>query len=145
MQALQVMLPSDQRVCPICEKPMPMEPHHVTCELCRTKARLRTHTPEYKVKVQARIQPVIDWMRKLKSGMVCVDCRMPKDPERMDWDHLPGTTKLKQVSWFVHHGDREGAMREMAKCELVCDSCHTKRGLRRGQTKYYGRQIGVLP
>ena len=66
------------------------------------------------------------------------DCGEFFEPPDMDWDHLPGFEKSKQVSYFVHHGLRKRAEEEMNKCELVCKSCHTRRSISRGQTTPYG-------
>ena len=48
----------------------------------------------------------------------------------MQWDHLPGTTKLGNISSLTGR-PREEIMAELAKCELVCANCHAARTYRR--------------
>lgn len=38
----------------------------------------------------------------------------------MQWDHLPGSAKIDEVSNMV----REKILKEIAKCEPVCANCH---------------------
>ncbi len=46
----------------------------------------------------------------------------------MQWDHLPGMTKRREVSNMVLTGfRRETILDEIAKCELVCANCHAVR------------------
>jgi hypothetical protein len=80
-------------------------------------------------------QPVIEWMRRIKSETICADCHLQYDPDQMQWDHLPGFEKLGEVSLFVYSGRQREAEEEMLKCDLICISCHTKRGWKRGQLR----------
>jgi hypothetical protein len=128
---LEVVL--GQSVCTACEK-QPSSKDHVLCDKCRLANRERQRDPKTKTKAKARIQPVIDWMTDLKLKTPCTDCKQFfTDPKQLDWDHLPEYKKVAQVSYYVTHGNRKKAEAEMKKCELVCKSCHTKRGIIRGQ------------
>ena len=69
-----------------------------------------------------------NWLRELKSGHPCTDCGRVYPPEVMQWDHLPGTQKLADVSPIR---SREAVLAEIAKCELVCTNCHAMRTFRR--------------
>ncbi len=62
----------------------------------------------------------------------CADCGGRWHPLVMEFDHLPGTEKL------VNLGDcrarkfgLEKVRAEIAKCEVVCPTCHRIRTLRR--------------
>jgi hypothetical protein len=68
------------------------------------------------------------WLRELKTGRPCTDCGRIYPPEVMQWDHLPGTEKLADVSLIR---SREAVFAEIAKCELVCTNCHAIRTFRR--------------
>ena len=68
------------------------------------------------------------WLRELKSGRPCTDCGRTYSAEVMQWDHLPGTQKLADVSLIR---SREGVLAEIAKCELVCTNCHAIRTFQR--------------
>lgn len=68
------------------------------------------------------------WLRELKTGRPCTDCGRVFPPEVMQWDHLPGTQKLADVSLIR---SRDAILGEIAKCELVCANCHAIRTFRR--------------
>ena len=68
------------------------------------------------------------WLRELKSGRPCTDCGRIYPPEVMQWDHLPGTQKLADVSLIR---SRDAVLAEIAKCELVCTNCHAIRTFHR--------------
>jgi len=67
-------------------------------------------------------------LRELKSGKPCTDCGRTYPPEVMQWDHLPGTQKLADVSLIRSRG---AILAEIAKCELVCANCHAIRTFQR--------------
>lgn len=61
---------------------------------------------------------------KLERG--CADCGYCEHAVALDFDHLPGTTKLYSVSRMASHTwDRVEI--EMKKCEIVCSNCHRVR------------------
>ncbi len=51
----------------------------------------------------------------------------------MQWDHLPGTKKLGNVSEMASNRSIEEAEEEISKCELVCANCHAVRTFSRRQ------------
>jgi hypothetical protein len=62
----------------------------------------------------------------------CADCGGRWHPMVMEFDHLPGTSKL------INLGDCRARkfglkriLEEIAKCEVVCPTCHRIRTLRR--------------
>jgi hypothetical protein len=62
----------------------------------------------------------------------CADCTRQWHPLVMEYDHLPGTNKR------VNLGDPvarkfgiKSILAEIAKCEVVCPTCHRIRTLRR--------------
>lgn len=67
------------------------------------------------------------WMLSLKTGRPCTDCRRIYAPQVMQWDHVPGTLKLGNVSTDFNGRSREEVLDEVAKCELVCANCHAIR------------------
>ena len=66
------------------------------------------------------------WLRGLKSKP-CVECGVSFHPAAMTFDHLPGSEKLEDISTLVLRGCTQMAIKEMAKCELVCANCHAVR------------------
>lgn len=63
-------------------------------------------------------------LASLKAGP-CADCGATLRPEAMDFDHVRGE-KVANVSDLVG-GARRLLLVEIAKCELVCASCHRVR------------------
>ena len=72
-----------------------------------------------------------DWLREMKAGRACTDCGNVYPPEAMQWDHLPGTTKLGTISKSLRNLSSRLILEELAKCELVCATCHAIRTYRR--------------
>ena len=70
------------------------------------------------------------WIVSLKAGQACTDCGRVFPPAAMQWDHIPGTEKVADVS-ALRNQPRELILAEIAKCELVCVNCHTLRTARR--------------
>ena len=67
------------------------------------------------------------WLRDLKIGRSCADCGGVFPPEAMQWDHLPGTVKLGEISNQLRNWKPKLIYEELAKCELVCANCHAVR------------------
>ena len=57
----------------------------------------------------------------------CADCGYNKHPAAMEFDHLPGTKKLFNISEQVGNRSVESLWSEIAKCEVVCANCHAIR------------------
>jgi hypothetical protein len=59
---------------------------------------------------------------------VCMDCGLAHPPHRLQFDHRPGDTKIKEISWLVSHAySMKTLQAEIAKCDLVCANCHADR------------------
>lgn len=67
-----------------------------------------------------------EWLRKRKEASPCTDCGSFFPHYIMEWDHLPGHDKHRNVSSMCNMG-RDKIEQEMAKCELVCANCHRVR------------------
>jgi hypothetical protein len=62
----------------------------------------------------------------------CADCGGRWHPLVMEFDHLPGTQKVANLGdLHVRKCGRELILAEIAKCEVVCPTCHRIRTLRR--------------
>jgi len=71
------------------------------------------------------------WLLSLKAGRPCTDCRRTYAPQVMQWDHLPGSLKLGNISTVLRGRSRQEILDEIAKCELVCTNCHAIRTFER--------------
>jgi len=63
------------------------------------------------------------WLLSLKAGRPCTDCGVVYPAVAMQWDHLPGSVKIADVSAMGLYSKDE-ILAEIAKCELVCTNCH---------------------
>jgi hypothetical protein len=69
-------------------------------------------------------------VRKIKLKKGCADCRTNK--EILHFDHLPEFIKVADISALViSKCDWAEVVAEMAKCDVVCVSCHSLRTYRR--------------
>jgi hypothetical protein len=67
-----------------------------------------------------------DELRKLKDGKSCELCGWNEDPQLLHYDHLDPSTKVGDVSVLVSAGSPRKARIEIAKCRLLCPTCHAK-------------------
>ena len=77
---------------------------------------------------QRRRKQLTNWYRSLKSSVACADCGRHA---AMEWDHLPGSEKVAEVSTLFRRGRMRALRTELAKCELVCANCHAVRSFER--------------
>jgi hypothetical protein len=88
------------------------------------KEKWRAKRMRYEAKVRALIVAAKD--------TPCKDCGGRWHPLVMEFDHLPGTEKRTDIG---HARARKLGWRtiraEIAKCEVVCPTCHRLRTLRR--------------
>jgi hypothetical protein len=68
-------------------------------------------------------------LRAMKVASGCVDCgATPDDASELDFDHLPGFEKVNNVMDLASRTvPWAQIMAEVAKCEVVCKSCHRRR------------------
>jgi len=99
------------------------------CKSCRRSwdagYHARTRGVRLAQKREAK-QSRLAWLYALKSRP-CADCGGSFHPAAMQFDHLPGPRKLRDVSTLVVRGCTRMAIEEIAKCELVCANCHAVR------------------
>ena len=90
------------------------------CKKCKTK---------YK---QERKQERKDWFNKLKIKLKCSKCGYSKETHpsfsiRALEFHHPQNNKLFAVGDGIHRGfSKEKIMKEMNKCVVLCNRCHTE-------------------
>jgi hypothetical protein len=71
-----------------------------------------------------------EWVDRYKLEKGCADCGYNDHPAALDFDHRPGTTKVRDIK----HGNTLGwqaLMDEVAKCDVVCANCHRIRTFNR--------------
>jgi hypothetical protein len=92
-------------------------PEHRLEDAVRKKTNMRLH--------QARLA---DYLR----AHPCVDCG-EKDIVVLEFDHRPGTKKVRDISGMSQAGP-ETLAQEMEKCEVRCANCHTRVTAQRANT-----------
>jgi hypothetical protein len=63
----------------------------------------------------------------------CADCGHKFPPCAMDFDHLSEKGEKLHISLLVGNNQRQRALKEIAKCEVVCANCHRIRTWKRNQ------------
>jgi hypothetical protein len=130
------------KVCRRCGESKPLTAFHrrgsrgtqAWCKQCRQRydrayhARTRILRLEQKRLWRERFT---DYYRRLKSNTPCADCGGVFHHAAMQWDHLPGSDKVAELSTLFRKGRKRAFLRELAKCELVCSNCHAVRSFER--------------
>ena len=62
-----------------------------------------------------------DFIRKYKVEEGCADCGYNSTADALELDHLPGETKISNVTSISSFPK---LLVELAKCEVVCANCH---------------------
>ena len=101
-----------------------LEQWYSPANFARGQARERS----YMAKRGADLRKVVQDY-KVEKG--CADCGYNQHPAALDFDHLPGTEKLFNVSGRVARSP-EVVFAEMEKREVVCANCHRIRTFLRG-------------
>jgi hypothetical protein len=93
------------------------------------RRELKRYPSRYRAK-KARIDAI-----KLERG--CADCGYREHPAALDFDHLPGTKKRRNISRMLASVSKgvELIDAEIAKCEVVCANCHRIRTWKRKSAK----------
>jgi hypothetical protein len=77
-------------------------------------------TPEYKDR----------WVEEYKLDKGCADCGYKGHPVALQFDHRPGTVKIRDIKSGQHLG-WAALMVEIEKCDVVCANCHAIRTFER--------------
>ncbi len=76
-------------------------------------------------KAAQRQKEAMQFLYDLKDNKPCFDCKKVHRYFALDYDHRDPTTKIACVSEMV--SNRKAMLEEIAKCDLVCASCHRYR------------------
>lgn len=105
-----------------------------SCKLCKrevNKAHYAANREMHYLKRDRNRAKYREWYRALKDHP-CTDCGQKYHFAAMEWDHLPGFTKLANVGTLVQRGaSKQRILEEISKCELVCKNCHGVRTWKR--------------
>lgn len=70
------------------------------------------------------------WVEEYKLSKGCADCGYNDHPAALDFDHRPGTIKIRDIKCGQHLG-WAALQAEVAKCDVVCANCHRVRTVER--------------
>jgi hypothetical protein len=85
------------------------------CRLCRR---------EYQ-RGRPRLLLAKQLLRRMKHNQPCADCGVRYPHYVLDYDHRPGCPKRANLNILRKQGAKEEVLlAEIAKCDLVCASCH---------------------
>jgi hypothetical protein len=73
-------------------------------------------------------------LAQFKVQVGCTDCGYNKDARALEFDHLPGFTKVGTVAGLCY-ASWKVIWAEVAKCEVVCANCHAIRTFDRMESK----------
>lgn len=65
-------------------------------------------------------------LREYLTQVGCTDCGYNAHYAALEFDHLPGTVKVKNVMAMCWNS-WSAIWAEVAKCEVVCSNCHSVR------------------
>lgn len=83
------------------------------------------------------------FVNELKVRLGCADCGYNAHPAALDFDHLPGSDKIRGVAAMVNFS-RNALVAEIAKCECVCANCHRIRTWQRRRDGHTAVQDALL-
>lgn len=75
---------------------------------------------------KARAHSKREALNLYKTEKGCADCGYNEHWAALEFDHIPGQTKVRTVASLVYHS-WEKIFEELAKCEVVCANCHAIR------------------
>lgn len=103
----------------------------------RAQQKESRSTPENRLprleKERERRTKCRNFFNLLKLERPCYDCGGIFPPCALDWDHIPGKEKCFDIAKFLTNKPREEVLSEIAKCQLVCATCHRIRTSARKQ------------
>lgn len=104
----------------------------------RESARIRNKSAYWNNRLNRIIQvrqsrvATCDYLIGIKGLRGCFDCKQWFPPEILEFDHVPERGKKKRdLGKFTNVGPK--FLEELAKCDVVCPTCHKIRTISRGQ------------
>lgn len=134
----------ETKTCGICRQIVALDSFHKNnkkkdgrtnnCKKCQA-AYIREHyerNKEYYIDKAVRQRLALaELLKELKDNKACMDCGRVCQHFALDYDHIDSDGKLNDVSKLIAYGNKKRLLREIAKCELVCATCHRYRTAKR--------------
>jgi 5-methylcytosine-specific restriction endonuclease McrA len=85
-----------------------------------------------------------EYYRGIKEGKQCLDCKQYFDRRQLQFDHIKEKgDKIGCVANMINTHPLNEVQNEIAKCELVCGNCHTKRTAKRRNLEVSFNEYGT--
>ena len=81
------------------------------------KQKYLDRNSRYRIEIQ-------DFVHSIKEASPCKDCGKSYPYYVMDFDHLDGYTKVREINYLSSTGRIGALKKELVKCEVVCANCH---------------------
>lgn len=75
---------------------------------------------------RSRLRKQIRDFVRARKNKKCADCKIHYPPKEMSYDHVSGK-KLFNLGGSLLNRTKEEVVAEIAKCDVVCISCHRAR------------------
>lgn len=126
------------KICSMCEKELDtsnfsknrnkkdgLNYHCRACQKQYRKSHYQNNRDKYIEKVRARQKDVNDWFKEFKKTLKCNRC--PENhPACLSFHHKDRSEKEYLVSQLARNGMKETLLKEIEKCEVLCQNCHAK-------------------
>jgi len=103
---------------------------HGKTQVYEARAELRRRWPDEfpdsKAEDRLERQSIMEWVAATRAAAKCADCGWGRDPRALVFHHRDPSTRSLHIS-DGSHGTRDELEREMAKCDVLCLSCHQVR------------------
>jgi hypothetical protein len=124
--------------CPACKQELPEESfswqwrakgiRRSRCKTCYNKYQSnyrKEHLANTRKHVSNHRKRKREYIRKVKEGAVCADCKKKYPPYVYDFDHRDPKKKKFDIAAMVSHGfGLKKIKKEIEKCDIVCANCH---------------------
>jgi len=100
--------------------------------------------PNERTKQRARERATVGaaFLAALKLAAGCMDCGYNDHPEVLEFDHRPGTLKIRDMS-TMRSSSFAGILVEAEKCDIVCANCHRLRTMWRHKENPRSVRAGI--
>ena len=104
----------------------PSSPKAVASLRAARRRHYAANAAAYKERAAAKRLVLLELAARAKEKP-CADCDTEYPWWAMEFDHIDPTQKVANVSVLVKRGNRKALEEEIAKCEVVCPTCHRLR------------------
>jgi hypothetical protein len=127
--------------CTTCKIVKPDENFHAGSQRCKLCHAAYRRSPEMRAKgrdvAARRFREARDLIERLRD-VPCADCGRRFPTYCMEFDHIDPSTKRFNVAALTGGGITQRFLDEIAKCEVVCSTCHRIRTRERDGVKPFG-------